>query len=310
MRRRSPTQSEPPARCRRDGNIARTRAPGEADDIGEVRKPHEEGRLCNASASSTRLTRTTPRDTGLRQSRPDSSRQRDRMGGTVQGRSTARRPVPPCRRSPPPRRSGRCATWRLDERRLDEHRAWAVARRERSLCCICPVGKDFRHTRQSRGVGQFEDGRSGQREQGAARRTPARRHDSRSLQVVPHDHVVERTVRTHAGHPGAAGPSHGVKRSELVDHVGGELVRVHVDDAATETFTVAVGDLGADPHATLHCDPADMPHRRGCSGVTGRQVGARDDPMLVMARRSAGRRSRRACAPGTPRRRSGRHRGA
>ena len=64
-------------------------------------------------------------------------------------------------------------------------------------------------------------------------------------------------MRLDVAHPGTGRPRETVERHrDLVDHLGGELVGVDVDEAPPEAREVAVADLGPDGNATLGGHPA------------------------------------------------------
>ena len=98
------------------------------------------------------------------------------------------------------------------------------------------VGEGFEHGWQSgcrgvaqqRGVGKSEHG---QRVVEGVRGLD----DGRGLRVVPDRTVVERAVRLEVRHGAASSGGAGLQRSQLVEHVGRQVVRGDVDLAPTES---------------------------------------------------------------------------
>ena len=102
--------------------------------------------------------------------------------------------------------------------------------------------------------------------------------DRPGLHLVDRGRGVERAVRLHVGDPGARHPAHRLQRTELVEHVGGEVGGIHVDAAATEAGEVAVADLGADDHPALGRHGHGAADGARVAGVeAARHVGAGDD---------------------------------
>ena len=102
-------------------------------------------------------------------------------------------------------------------------------------------------------------------------------HDRPSLGRVDGRRGVERPMRLQVRDAGCGHPAHRFERTELVEDVGGEVARVHVDAATAEAREVAVPDLRTDDHSTL-CGSGDG--AADGARVTGveaaRDVGARD----------------------------------
>jgi hypothetical protein len=77
-----------------------------------------------------------------------------------------------------------------------------------------------------------------------------------------------------------------IEGAELVEHIGGQLRRCHVDAASPETCQVAVTDLRSDRHATGDGPGADLAHDvRVASVKAAGNVGAGDhvEQCLVIA---------------------------
>ena len=110
---------------------------------------------------------------------------------------------------------------------------------------------------------------------------PSRRSASTSAVACgswEHHGVVERAVRLEVADAGAARAGERVERPDLVDDVGHELRRGHVDEPAAEAGEVAVADLGAHGDAARRGGPAHGQEHRRVAGVEAAgDVDARDD---------------------------------
>src|SRR5699024_5701589 len=101
-------------------------------------------------------------------------------------------------------------------------------------------------------------------------------HRVRLFGVVD-DRVVQRAVRFDVADPAAAGAGQTVERTDLIDHVRGQLGRGDVDEPATETGQVVIADLGADRHVPVHGRPDRTEQGRRVAGVeSAGDVGAGD----------------------------------
>ena len=70
--------------------------------------------------------------------------------------------------------------------------------------------------------------------------------DRLRLPFVNRGRVVERSMRLEIPHPRASHPGEPVKGAELIDDVGGELRRGHVDGPPAEASKMVVAHVGAD----------------------------------------------------------------
>ncbi len=126
------------------------------------------------------------------------------------------------------------------------------------------VGERLRHGGQPGGLGAAQQFGLRQPQQRQCRVVPADRlHHRVGLLGVRGHRVVQRTVRLDVAHRGAGDPGEPVERGDLVDDVVGEVVRIHVDEAAPEPGQVAIAHLGPDRHPALGGPLGDPPqHRR------------------------------------------------
>jgi hypothetical protein len=85
-------------------------------------------------------------------------------------------------------------------------------------------------------------------------------------------------MRFHVRHVASGGPGDALQSADLVDDVGGQVLRCGVDEASAEPGEVAVGHLRPDAHASLGREPARAQQQRGVAGVEAAcDVGAGDD---------------------------------
>jgi hypothetical protein len=84
-------------------------------------------------------------------------------------------------------------------------------------------------------------------------------------------------VRLDIAHPGSLGACESVEGAELIQHVGLQFVRCHIDPAPAETGQIPVADLRSDSDAALRGPHAHSPHDHRIAGMEpARDVRAAD----------------------------------
>ncbi|MDQ0388959.1 hypothetical protein J2S54_005779 [Streptomyces sp. DSM 42143] len=163
--------------------------------------------------------------------------------------------------------------------RVGDHRTLTSARDERARVGVRAVGEGLRDDGQPGPAGRLQEARARQPEhrRRAAREEHAVGH-GRGLRLVPHDPVVQGAVRLDARHARAGGPGEDSQGTDLVGHLGRQLVGRDVHGTPSEARQIPIGDLGADHHAPLGRRLAHPPHGDRVPRVeAARHVGADDD---------------------------------
>ena len=143
---------------------------------------------------------------------------------------------------------------------------------------VGPVRERFGHGAEAGGLGQAEDFRTREAQDGQVRVNRLDGvDDGLGLCGVRHDRVVEPAVRLDVGDLAAFCGGQRLQRPDLVDDVVREFDRVDVQEAAAESGQVPVADVGANHDAggnRLAAGPAD---HAGVPGVeSAGHVGAGD----------------------------------